>query len=288
MKPASSEQALQPAPIGVDDLVGNVLARDEALVEVFVRHSLAFDKLRNPVLRRTMAKLVSVRQAAGVAGVSPEALCRDLNAALGLDLPSGQEAAATPTVPEPAPQSTVARVSPPASLREVALDLRDDLRRGQEPFSRIMAAVGTLGEGEVLRLRTIFEPEPLYAVLARRGLQHATEAHAADDWSVWFWPSVVTVAAPADDTGSTAREVPADEVWLDVRGLEPPEPMVRTLAALEALPAGATLVQVNVRVPQFLLPILAERGFVADIDDSRRDQVHVRIRRDTPSSTRGA
>ena len=72
-------------------------------------------------------------------------------------------------------------------------------------------------------------------------------------------------------------------VWLDVRGLEPPEPMMRTLAALEVLPADHTLAQVNARVPQFLLPVLAERGFVWEIDDSAADRVVVRIARPAPS-----
>jgi len=34
-----------------------------------------------------------------------------------------------------------------------------------------------------------------------------------------------------------------------------------------------------VRVPQFLLPILAERGFVAEVDETQPDRVLVRIRR---------
>jgi hypothetical protein len=64
-----------------------------------------------------------------------------------------------------------------------------------------------------------------------------------------------------------------------VRGLEPPEPMLRTLAALETLPPDHELVQLNVRVPQFLLLMLAERGFECDVDESHADRVLVRIRR---------
>ena len=55
--------------------------------------------------------------------------------------------------------------------------------------------------------------------------------------------------------------------------------MLRTLAALERLPSGHTLWQINDRVPHFLLPILADRGFVWDIDESAGDHVIVRIRR---------
>jgi TusA-related sulfurtransferase len=66
---------------------------------------------------------------------------------------------------------------------------------------------------------------------------------------------------------------------LDVRGLEPPEPMIRTLTALETLPAEQELLQINERVPQFLLPILAERGYGYEVDESRAGEVRVRIRR---------
>ena len=55
--------------------------------------------------------------------------------------------------------------------------------------------------------------------------------------------------------------------------------MVRTLAALDALPPGRTLVQVNARVPHFLLPLLAQRGFACTIDESLGDRVLVRISR---------
>lgn len=71
----------------------------------------------------------------------------------------------------------------------------------------------------------------------------------------------------------------------DLRGLEPPEPMVRTLVALEQLPGESVLVQINVRVPQFFLPILHERGFNFEIDESQSDQVQVRIWRASSQSS---
>lgn len=66
------------------------------------------------------------------------------------------------------------------------VDVREDLRRGEEPFAKIMAAVSQVRPGETLRLRAIFEPAPLYAVLGRRGFEHWTHKAAADDWHVWF------------------------------------------------------------------------------------------------------
>lgn len=47
---------------------------------------------------------------------------------------------------------------------------------------------------------------------------------------------------------------------LDLRGLPPPEPLVRTLEAVEALPDGGELVVLTERRPVHLLPLLVERG----------------------------
>lgn len=147
--------------------------------------------------------------------------------------------------------------------RIVEADVREELRAGREPFARIMAARREVPPGGALVVRAIFEPAPLYAVMAKQGFLHHTEALAADDWRVWFYPDVAV---------------------LDVRGMEPPEPLAHTLAAIESLADGGTLVQVNVRVPQFLLPKLAERGFTHEIRAVSPDRVHVVIRRASPAA----
>jgi hypothetical protein len=116
--------------------------------------------------------------------------------------------------------------------------------------------------------------------MARHGFVHHVEKLADDDWQVWFYPA--DSAQPASETVSapaSLRSVGDGIVVLDVRGLEPPEPMVRTLEALETLPPHGTLVQVNVRVPQFLLPRLEERGFTYEIREQAPDLVRVFIRR---------
>ena len=196
-------------------------------------------------------------------------------------------------LPHSTPGATIPADAPPPAFRgrTVEVDVREDLRNGREPFSRIMAAADALGPDELIHLRATFEPVPLFRVLGAKGFEHHSRAHADDDWSVWFFrpeqapegpleegedatPSPVAASPGAHpDAAQGAR---GDEIHLDVRGLEPPEPMVRTLAALETLPEGAVLVQHNVRVPQFLIPILAERGFVHSVDETA-DGVTVRI-----------
>lgn len=286
-------------PVAPGDRVSDVLARDEALVEVFVRRSAHFTKLRNRTMRRVMARLVTVEDAARMAGTDADALVGELNAALGIATEPAQVGADSVDAGMMAspPQKESCAPGHPAGAPVVEVDVRDDLRNGREPFSRIMTAVRDVSAGEVIRLRATFEPVPLYTVLAKRGFLHETEFEGAEDWTVWFWlpedpgtgpaasnrAALNAAAAPAGPpaAGPVSREPAIATVHLDVRGLEPPEPMLRTLAALETLPAGHTLVQLNARVPQFLLPILAERGFAWEVDESAADHVVVRIRRRT-------
>ena len=282
-------------PVAAGDWVSDVLARDEALVEVFVRQSHHFTKLRNRTMRKVMARLVTVEDAARIAGADAAALVGELNAALGIVSDSGTAIGGVDEARALRPKVSPASAAPgrPSGAKVVEVDAREDLRAGREPFSKIMAAVQAADTGEVLWLRATFEPVPLYTVLAKRGFVHEARAEGPEDWSIWFWrpetsggdphAAATPRAEPAEtEAASEAPREPATAtVRLDVRGLEPPEPMVRTLAALETLSEGRTRVQINVRVPQFLLPILAERGYAWEVDESPADHVVVRIRRRT-------
>lgn len=276
--------------IRAGDRVARVLERDGRLVDVFAAASPHFERLRSPAMRKVMARLVTVEQAARIAGVEVGALLERLNRAAGETTDGGaEEAPADPTTNRNEMSTTEGRI--PAALaaipaeRVVDLDVREDLRNGQEPFARIMAAKQALTDGQVLRLRAIFEPVPLYHVMRKQGYDHWTERLADDDWRVWFHPAGDADPAPAAPAGRSepvaVPETGAGEevVVLDVRGMEPPEPMVRTLAALESLPAGATLLQINVRVPQFLLPKLEGLGYVYEVREQNEELVRVFIRR---------
>lgn len=268
------------SPVRSTDRVRDVIGRDLRLIDVFVSFSPHFERLRNPVMRRVVAGVVTVEQVATIAGAPVATVVDALNAALGF-VPD------TPPQPtqEPMTANTISRAAThrhPSDRTVVEVDVREDLRAGREPFGRIMGAVRNVGD-DVLRIRATFEPVPLVSVLGQRGLECETEEHAPDDWSLWAWHGAPEPVASAPVTPAASASVgvsPGDgELWLDVRGLEPPEPMARTLVALESLPPGVTLVQVNVRIPQFLLPVLDERGFTYEIEDGHADRVLVRIRR---------
>jgi uncharacterized protein (DUF2249 family) len=172
----------------------------------------------------------------------------------------------------------------PERSHTIELDVRDDLRNGREPFSRIMSTVDSLPPDGVLHLRATFEPVPLFRVLGKKGFAHEARQNGNEDWSVWFWQETSEhgTSPPQDMSPRSAATIAEleslpDTVVLDVRNLEPPEPMIMTLTALEKLPEGHRLLQVNERVPQFLLPVLAERGYGYEIDEKHPAGVVVQI-----------
>lgn len=258
--------------ICASDRLSAVLARDERLLDVLAAAAPSFETLRNASFRKNMAPRVSVEQAAQIAGLDATTLVERLNRALD-DLPPAPEPTprAKPALP-PTPVPAALTATPPELL--VDLDVREDLRSGIEPFARIMSAARALSPESVLRVRAIFEPAPLYGVFAKKGFAHFTEELAPDDWRVWFFRGEGAGPPRAESAPSEEEDV----LVLDVRDLEPPEPMIRTFEVLATMPREKTLVQLNVRVPQFLLPKLDEQGFVYEIREQSADLVRLFIR----------
>jgi uncharacterized protein (DUF2249 family) len=67
-------------------------------------------------------------------------------------------------------------------------------------------------------------------------------------------PTPAAARTPAPSAGGTAQEI-------DARGLEPPEPLIRILDALETLPAGGRLRAITDREPCHLFGEATQRGF---------------------------
>src|SRR5262249_23677829 len=65
---------------------------------------------------------------------------------------------------------------------------------------------------------------------------------------------------------------------IDVRGLEPPQPMVKVLEAIDRLEPGVELEVRHDRRPTLLYPLLDERGYVHDTDEPEPRRVGIRIR----------
>ncbi len=80
----------------------------------------------------------------------------------------------------------------------------------------------------------------------------------------------------------------SEDVHLDVRGLEPPQPMVRILGLIDSGEAGDVLIVHLDREPIFLYPELDDRGWSYEIvaaacgDPACEDEVRLQLIRMRP------
>ncbi|AWM24422.1 universal stress protein [Sinorhizobium fredii USDA 205] len=151
------------------------------------------------------------------------------------------------------------------------LDVRPILRSGGEPFQAIMEAVSGLKPGQGLRLFAPFRPLPLFKVMESRGFGHAAKEIEGGDWEVLFTPNATGTPVEASADAENADTWPDPAEHLDLTELDPPEPMVRILAAAERLQPGEVLFALLSREPIFLFPELAKRGhqWAGNFDETR-------------------
>ncbi len=153
--------------------VAELLERWPELEPVLVAQAPAFQKLRNPVLRRTVARVATLEQAARIGGLSPRALVIALRAAAGQpvdDLDSRTEQRLSPDPPgeheAPAPPPWLDRSRVVRTIDADAL-----LVAGRVPLHVAFAAARALGPGDVLELVASFRPVPLLENFEKQGLE---------------------------------------------------------------------------------------------------------------------
>ncbi len=150
------------APVTPETKVGALLDAHPELEDVLLGLSPRFAALRNPVLRRTVARLATLAQAARIAELPVPHLVNALRAALGQEaiaFASADDAAAL------APEPEWVRATPPAAT----LDAEAIMSRGGTPLAEATAAVRDLAPGAVLQLDAPFHPAPLIDAMTKAG-----------------------------------------------------------------------------------------------------------------------
>jgi uncharacterized protein (DUF2249 family) len=147
----------------------------------------------------------------------------------------------------------------PAFDPAVVFDVR--LLPGREKHARIFQRWLDLPVGAFFVLLNDHDPVPLYyqfeaqfrGAFTWRYLQEGPE-----EFRVQITKTAEVTAPVPRPTGALPVVAPGE---IDVRGLEPPEPLVRVLAAMEQLGAGQTLRARTDRQPCHLIREAEQRGF---------------------------
>ena len=153
-------------PILPSTKVAALLDHYPQLEDVLIDFAPPFKKLRNPLLRRSVAKVASLRQASAAARVPVDELVNHLRAAVGqarIETPGGAETESYfGAKPDWVEQLRVA-----ASIDERDGDKADDAT--QMPVVAVLNAALELGEAEMVELITDFVPAPGIDLMRTKG-----------------------------------------------------------------------------------------------------------------------
>jgi len=133
------------------------------LEQLLIDYVPAFEKLRNPLLRKTVARITTLQQAAAIGGVKVEELINHLRKEVGQELLAGAAASAYTT--EQPGWFSDARIA-------AELDARGMLAAGEHPVTQVMADLNALGQGDVYKLTAPFMPAPLVDKASSLGISH--------------------------------------------------------------------------------------------------------------------
>jgi hypothetical protein len=157
--------------------VGQVLDAYPGIEEILIAWVPAFSKLRNPILRKTVAKVATLEQAARIGGISVKELVLKLRAATGQsDGEVADTAAATEQSSDWVQNATVTR----------HLDADAVLARGENPLGVVRQNAAELAPGEALRLTSSFRPAPLLDMLSRNGTPTFCEEVAPNEFVTYI------------------------------------------------------------------------------------------------------
>jgi len=150
-------------PILPSTNVGALLDRYPQLEEVLIGLAPPFKKLRNPLLRKGVAKVASLKQAAAVGGMAVEELVNKLRVAVGqepLTLRDATESIYFSPQPEWFATSKIV-----ASIDEMAVE------EAKMPIVGVLQKAACLQPGEMLELTTTFLPAPGIEIMKSKGLR---------------------------------------------------------------------------------------------------------------------
>ena len=142
--------------------ISKLLEEFPQLEAVLIEMAPEFKKLRNPILRKTIARVASLRQVAAVGRVPVAGLINRLRKEAGI-----QEMFISDEQSETASEEKPSWFSTSRIVRH--LDARPMLEAGEQPISRVFDECKNLKRGEIFELITPFVPVPLVEEARKRG-----------------------------------------------------------------------------------------------------------------------
>ncbi len=234
-------------------------------LEAIISISPAFEKLRNPILRKLLAGRVTIKDAARIGKCTAEKFFNVL-LPLGLRFEGfGEEGKGDKLIYSAFPEER--------KNAAAIIDVRRDLAAGNDPLEKIIEALNLLGEEELLCIVNTFEPLPLLRIIGRRGFSFEVMNDNENNVLSWIGRNNASILGEGAKINMLTKPVFEGRLsffferlqFLDVSKLEMPGPMMQILDGLEKLPAGFALLVNHRKIPLLLFAELHDNGFLCDV-----------------------
>jgi hypothetical protein len=150
--------------IMLDTKIADLLNDYEGMKDILISINPKFKKLNNPVLRRTLAKLAGVKQAAIVGGMEPMDLLNQLRVAVG------QEPLSSSSDEQTQPQTKEA----PEWIKNEPLEVLNAnalLDSEENPLAKANLILVKGNVGDIVALKSDFLPQPLIDEFEKKGYE---------------------------------------------------------------------------------------------------------------------
>lgn len=160
--------------------IDQLLTEYPKLESVLIETAPAFKKLKNPVLRKTVAKVATVSQAASIGDVKVEELVNKLRNEVGQGSFTGEDehnrASINYEKPEWFDESKISK----------ELDVRKMLEAGEHPVHQVMSDLKGLKEDNIYQLIAPFLTVPLIEKAAGIGYKHWAYKAGEEEYHIYF------------------------------------------------------------------------------------------------------
>ena len=147
------------------------------LEDVLINYVPAFKKLKNPILRKTVAKIATLQQAAVVGNVKVEDLINLLRKEVRQDtIELANEVNYNTKRPDWFDDSKVTS----------ELDVREMLNAGEQPVNKVISDLNHLQADEIYKVMAPFVPAPLIDKSLSLGIDHWIKKEAEELFIVYF------------------------------------------------------------------------------------------------------
>lgn len=146
--------------------------------ELLISLSPAFQKLRNPVLRRTIGRVATFQQVAVVGNISLETIINTLRKAAGQNQTNENMSTNNNLNTKPTWFN--------ATMIAETLDAREMLQSGQHPLAEVIKRTSEMGSNQIFELITPFTPMPLIEKVIANGFEAYVEEISDSEKHTYF------------------------------------------------------------------------------------------------------